>query len=205
VSWATASGVYLIGGWDNLRSSEKVKLDGSVEEGFSLKYDTNLACAIPDHDNKAVIITGGWRTLKTVSVYSELGWQRDLTSLNQGRRYHGCGSYVNGGKKFIMVTGGSTGTSVLDSTEIFSDTVWKTVTAKLPLAVDGLQVATINNRVLSFGGYDGDTPSGGNFRKEVFEFNPETETWSVIGKMKESRRFHAVSVISFENYEKWCN
>ena len=40
VSWATASGVYLIGGWDNLRSSEKVKLDGSVEEGFSLKYDT---------------------------------------------------------------------------------------------------------------------------------------------------------------------
>lgn len=37
--------------------------------------------------------------MKTVSVYSELGWQRDLTSLNQGRRYHACGSYVNGGKK----------------------------------------------------------------------------------------------------------
>ena len=39
-SWATASGVYLIGGLDSLRTSEKVKLDGSVEEGFSLKYDT---------------------------------------------------------------------------------------------------------------------------------------------------------------------
>lgn len=50
-----------------------------------------------------------------------------------------------------MVTGGSTGTSVLDSTEIFSDKVWKTVNAKLPFPVDGLQLATINNRVLSFG------------------------------------------------------
>ena len=43
VSWATASGVYLIGGAyfaDTVRTSEKVKLDGSVEEGFRLEYDT---------------------------------------------------------------------------------------------------------------------------------------------------------------------
>ena len=41
VSWATASGVYLIGGFSNsLRTSEKVKVDGSVEDGFGLKYDT---------------------------------------------------------------------------------------------------------------------------------------------------------------------
>ena len=39
VSWVTASGVYLIGGWYS-STSEKVKLDGSVEEGFSLKYNT---------------------------------------------------------------------------------------------------------------------------------------------------------------------
>ena len=42
VSWATSSGVYLIGGWYSLRTSEKVKLNGSVEEGFSLKYDTRF-------------------------------------------------------------------------------------------------------------------------------------------------------------------
>ena len=41
VSWATASGVYLIGGYDSRRTSEKVNLDGSVEEGFSLKYETS--------------------------------------------------------------------------------------------------------------------------------------------------------------------
>ena len=38
VSWATASGVYLIGGSRSSFTSEKVKLDGSVEEGFGLKY-----------------------------------------------------------------------------------------------------------------------------------------------------------------------
>ena len=40
VSWATPSGVYLIGGFLSKRTSEMVKLDSSVEEGFSLKYDT---------------------------------------------------------------------------------------------------------------------------------------------------------------------
>ena len=42
VSWATASGVYLIGGSASPKTSEKVKLDGSVEEGFSLKYDNTM-------------------------------------------------------------------------------------------------------------------------------------------------------------------
>ena len=42
VSWATASGVYLMGGWPtgSEMTSELVKEDGSVEEGFDLKYDT---------------------------------------------------------------------------------------------------------------------------------------------------------------------
>ena len=38
VSWATASGVYLIGGWHTMGTSLKVKYDGSVEQGFLLKY-----------------------------------------------------------------------------------------------------------------------------------------------------------------------
>ena len=42
LSWATASGVYLIGGQYSGKTSEKVKFDGSVEEGFSLKYDTRF-------------------------------------------------------------------------------------------------------------------------------------------------------------------
>ena len=61
------------------------------------------ACPIPDPDNEEVIITGGYHAMKIVSVYSKAGWQRDLTSLNQGRRYHACGSYVNGGKKVNQI------------------------------------------------------------------------------------------------------
>ena len=57
------------------------------------------ACAISDRDKEEVIITGGRETMTTVSVYNEAGWQRDLASLIQGRQAHGCGSYVNKGKK----------------------------------------------------------------------------------------------------------
>ena len=60
----------------------------------------SYACGVPDPDNeKQLIITGGRLTLNTVSVYSEAGWQRDLTPLNQGRWQHACGSYTNGGKR----------------------------------------------------------------------------------------------------------
>ena len=127
------------------------------------------ACAIPDPDNEEVIITGGVYTLKTVSVYSEAGWQRDLASLNQGRYWHGCGSYTNGGKKvnqivldftylidtfncqFLMVTGGVSRSGHLDTTEIFSDNVWRTVAAELPVGISSLRMATVDNRVLLFG------------------------------------------------------
>ena len=40
VSWSTSEGVYLIGGKYSGMTSELVKEDGSVEEGFSLKYET---------------------------------------------------------------------------------------------------------------------------------------------------------------------
>ena len=40
MSWATASGVYLMGGTYSQWTSELVKEDGSVEKGFLLKYET---------------------------------------------------------------------------------------------------------------------------------------------------------------------
>ena len=53
--------------------------------------------------------------------------------------------------QFLMVTGGWDGSTRLDSTEIFSDSVWRTVAGKLPEAMVYLFVATITNRVLLFG------------------------------------------------------
>ena len=49
-----------------------------------------------------------------------------------------------------MVTGGWN-ERTFDSTEIFSDSVWKTVAGKLPDPMSDMSVATINNRVLLFG------------------------------------------------------
>ena len=70
-----------------------------IASNYQICISYSYACAIPDNDNEQLIITGGLYTLKTVSVYNEAGYQRDLTELNQGRRQHACASYVNGGKK----------------------------------------------------------------------------------------------------------
>ena len=40
VSWATEDGVYLMGGSYSRKTTELVKEDGTVEDGFSLKYST---------------------------------------------------------------------------------------------------------------------------------------------------------------------
>ena len=50
--------------------------------------------------------------------------------------------------QFLMVTGGH---REIDSTEIFSDNIWRTVAARLPAPMSEFRVATINNRLLAFG------------------------------------------------------
>ena len=46
-------------------------------------------------------MTGGYYTLQLVTVYNKKGWVEDLPSLNQGRRSHGCGHYVNTENKLV--------------------------------------------------------------------------------------------------------
>ena len=43
------------------------------------------------------------------------------------------------------------------------------------------------------------------YSKEILEFNQESDSWIEIGAMKEPRYIHAVSVVSFDDYEHWCN
>ena len=42
-----------------------------------------------------------------------------------------------------------------------------------------------------------------NYRNEIIEFNKETESWTVIGAMKEPKHGTAVSVVSFDDYANW--
>ena len=48
-----------------------------------------------------------------------------------------------------MVTGGY-GSGYLDTTEVYSANVWRTV-GKLPVAMTHVRAATVNNRVVLFG------------------------------------------------------
>ena len=63
-----------------------------------LNYNS-YACAIPDPDLQRVIITGGYYTLNTVSVYRVEGWIEDLEPLGQGRYDHACASFLSAGER----------------------------------------------------------------------------------------------------------
>ena len=61
------------------------------------------ACAIEDPDKGNVIVTGGITggifNRKIVSVYNRVDWEEDLPSLNTGRWYHACTSYMSSGTR----------------------------------------------------------------------------------------------------------
>ena len=117
VSWTPDPdiGTYLMGGIGRAaRTTTLIKADGNQEQGFPLEYNTvyvsmrlliiyyrpnvcySVACAIEDSDNQTVIITGGYYTRTTVSVYGLQGWIEDLQPLNTGRYWHACSSYMSG-------------------------------------------------------------------------------------------------------------
>jgi len=210
VSWDTASGVYLMGGGfdGTLKTSVLVKENGSVEEGFPLEYDTDAACAIPDPDREEVIVTGGIYTETTVSVYNENGWQGDLAKLtNFGRHSHACSSFTHAGEKHIIVIGGlrSETSYNLDTTEVYSfrDNAW-TEAGKLPARMRGMRAATVNNRVLLFGGYNPWVGSDAWIRNDILEYDFETKKWKEIGTMQEARGDPAVSVVEYAEYTDFC-
>ena len=187
------------------------------------------ACAIPDPDNEEVVITGG-STKKRVSVYNKAGHQRDLADLNTGRRAHACSGFTYGEKKVIikvivfiivnlkifMVAGGY-GSTTLDTTEVYQDNDWRTVSGILPRAMAGMAAGSINDKIILFGinhficglififktlgGSDG---YGNFYGNNILEYNPGTEQWQDIGTMKEARGYHAVTIVSLIDYAAWC-
>ena len=45
---------------------------------------------------------------------------------------------------------------------------------------------------------------GGGIYDEILEFCPDTEEWSLAGRMIEARNQHAVSTINFEDVRDVC-
>ena len=55
--------------------------------------------------------------------------------------------------QLLMVVGGDggEGSTRLDTTEVYEDNEWKTVSGKLPRAMADMAVTTINDKILLFG------------------------------------------------------
>ena len=63
------------------------------------------ACAIADEVTNTVILTGGFldETGHRVSRYNRNGWiSPDLPNLNQGRRHHACGTFVDSNSNTVL-------------------------------------------------------------------------------------------------------
>merc|ERR1712232_453015 len=71
-SWASPSGVILLGGDGSLRTSERIQDDGTSTDSFSLKYSLRDACAI--NTGLTVVLTGGQYSRTRVSEYSQSGF-----------------------------------------------------------------------------------------------------------------------------------
>ena len=52
----------------------------------------------------------------------------------------------------------------------------------------------------TFSGGQGVDVKGDN----ILEYNHQTEEWQQIGTMTMKRRFHAVTVVNYDEYESWC-
>ena len=85
------------GAWFHTQTWYKVRYANIISLLQAKLSSWSRSCAIEDPDTDTVVITGGYYTMTTVSVYGLQGWLEDLSSLNIGRREHACTSFVSNG------------------------------------------------------------------------------------------------------------
>jgi len=189
-SWSFSEGVLLIGGLYGKDNTEIVKPNGSTVLHYNLKHETRGACLIDE--GGSYLLTGGQYTYDRVTRYDADGWLDDLTSLQQGRRMHGCSQFSDSdGKLRAIVAGGyDQSRQALSSSEMFdySSNEWEVISS-LPVAVFGLTGVTLNNKPVMIGGEGED----GSVLSEMFELS--NGEWSLIGHMNVSRTYHALTTL----------
>ena len=122
--------------------------------------------------------------------------------------------------QILLVSGGWTGSDRLDDfTEIFDPSLgsWR-AGAELRRPRSRLRATNIDNRVLLFGinillafnmsyiilthtlagGYDG------SYLNTILEYNITGDSYKEIGTMIQTRTYHAVSVVKYEDFSEWC-
>jgi len=210
-SWKVCEGVVLLGNFRGVGryTAELVEAKtGRTKKLFDLEYGLSRACAIAD-DN-SVIVTGGELGTQGRPLYSNLvtrynmeGFVETLPNLLLGRSYHGCTSFVQNGKKVLLVAGGygmpdPNSVGSFDDTEIFQDGRWRTV-GKLPARLSDIGCGTLNNKVFLTGG-----PARPP-RKDILTYNPDTEAWTKTSDMMVGRFGHDVTEVAWDDYSQFCN
>jgi len=210
VAWNINPGksfMLLGGGWTNGRNADKnvrttdiVHVNGTVEQGFMLQYDVKFACAIEDKQSNSLIITGGYENRmdrsQRVTKYDKNGVHTDLPKLNYARTDHACGSYSNKIKQVFLVVGGWGMQGPTDSTEILvsGSGGWKEI-SPFPFKHRSSPRAALFKR--GFG-------LGNSYNKTIFQFHPTTETWTSYGSTINKFAYHAVDLVAFFDFSKYC-
>jgi len=198
-SWKSSKGLVLMGGVSSLRSTS---------HNFSLYQATRYACSIADTDS--VILTGGRDSMRVVARYNLQGFVEYLPSMQEGRRYHGCGSYHNtDGQMVFLVTGGRGGyysysTSILASTELLTAgaAAWQTA-EPLPRPMISMATVSMNNTVFVTGGGGGGRDDGYSRRSEILGFNGKH--WELFGHLNVARNFHAATTVDVAEFARFCD
>jgi len=181
---------------DDGKSTEVVDLEAKTSvPGYDLNRESDFSCGIQHGDY--FVITGVEN-----EVYDINGFVEELPSLNTPRKEHGCGHYKNNDDKVVyLVTGGYLIYEYLDSTELLikGDESWIISEKKLPTGRFGLVGISINNKIFMIGGDDDDS-----FLDEVIEFNTNTEEWSLVGNMRDTRSGGSTSLVDINIAKQFC-
>merc|ERR1711902_458916 len=206
-SWASPSGLILMGGRGSKRTTEKIEADGTSTYSFELKYDIDLAC--PINLGSTVVITGDRHDQTRVTEYSEAGFSRDLPQLQQGRYQHGCNYFNNqDGTRTLLVSGGyglgedNFNNYLLSSTELLveSASTW-VYSGELPSPRGYLRGINIDDKILMTGGYTKGWIGTGDdsiISDEILEFDSLTGQWKIVDRMIQTRGAHAMAAIDFD-------
>merc|ERR1719245_2184973 len=119
--------------------------------------------------------------MRVVSKYNVDGWVEDLPTLNDGRRYHGCGFYFdeNNELNYLVAGGYGYGNSYEKSTEIMLANGPGWVFAEnLPTHRQGLKGTSINGQIFMTGGHD-----GLNYSDDILKFDGASKEWIYVGQM----------------------
>ena len=122
----------------------------------------------------------------------------------------------------LLVSGGHSGTAGgrLDTTEVRAASgSWRVVAGLLPIRLTAVRVAVVDNipfligltldiyyyghnaNVTCLGGYDENEVD----HDEIYQYNNNSETWSLAGHTVHSRRYHAVATIHYQDVRYHCN